>query len=80
LYNCTLAMFQAGGDDWDRWNGVVRDRLIGLQKTAGCNRGSWDATGYRANEAGRVCSTAWAILSLEVYYRFSKQENKPAEK
>ena len=36
LYNCTLAMFQAGGDPWERWNGIVRDAVLGNQLHDGC--------------------------------------------
>ena len=37
-YNCTLAMKTAGGANWDRWNKIVRDMVIDLQKPkdAGC--------------------------------------------
>ena len=41
-YNCSMAMFQVGGKPWERWNGAVRDRVIGLQVHGeGCDRGSW---------------------------------------
>ena len=28
FYNGTLAMFQAGGPEWKRWNNVIRDTLV----------------------------------------------------
>ena len=75
FYNGTLAMFQAGGQSWKRWNDVVRDSLVDRQcdEDEGCRRGSWDATGQWSPEGGRVYSTALAVLTLEVYYRYQSQ-------
>ena len=70
-YNCTLAMFQAGGEAWKRWNDVVRDTIVGLQRHEGCPRGSWDPDGRWGHEGGRIYSTALAALTLEVYYRYA---------
>jgi hypothetical protein len=73
-YNCTLAMYQAGGDAWERWNDLVRDRLEDLQIHEGCARGSWDpADRWGTAGGGRIYSTALAALTLEVYYRFAKE-------
>ena len=73
-YNCTLAMYQAGGDAWERWNDLVRDRLEDLQIREGCARGSWDpADRWGTAGGGRIYSTALAALTLEVYYRFAKE-------
>ena len=72
-YNCTLAMFQVGGTPWERWNAVVRDRIIGLQERQGCARGSWAPNSRWGNVGGRVYTTALAVLTLEVYYRFASQ-------
>jgi hypothetical protein len=75
-YNCTLAMFQAGGDNWKRWNDVVRDQLIAMQETdsALCSYGSWEPYGRWSPQGGRIYSTALAVLTLEVYYRYKSQE------
>lgn len=72
-YNCTLAMKTAGGANWDRWNNVVRDMVVGLQKPkeSGCERGSWDPDPRWGSQGGRVYSTALAVLTLEAYYRFA---------
>ena len=75
LYNCTLAMFQAGGESWDRWNRIVRDAVLGFQIHAGCARGSWNPGSDMGAQGGRVCSTAWAVLTLEVYYRFAREDD-----
>jgi hypothetical protein len=77
-YNGTLAMFQAGGPNWKQWNDVVRDTLIVQQCPADqeCRRGSWDPTGRWGPEGGRVYSTALAVLTLEVYYRYKSERAK----
>lgn len=67
LYNGTLAMFLAGGDAWDQWNHEVRDAVVSRQEKSGCARGSWN---HRYN---RTLDTAWAVLTLEVYYRYSTE-------
>ena len=73
-YNCTLAMHRVGGPDWDRWNNVVRDSVIDLQEgeQAGCARGSWSPNSKWGN-GGRIYTTALAVLTLEVYYRYARQ-------
>jgi len=78
FYNGTLAMFQAGGEPWKRWNDVVRDTLVDHQcdEDEGCRRGSWDPLGRWSPEGGRVYSTALAILTLEVYYRYQSERAK----
>jgi hypothetical protein len=70
-YNCTLAMFLAGGRPWERWNACVRDAVIALQDHAGCQRGSWGPTDRWGDRGGRIYSTALAVLTLEVYYRYA---------
>jgi hypothetical protein len=72
-YNCTLAMFQAGGRHWDRWNRVVRDTIVGLQQHSGCQRGSWDPICRWGKFGGRIYTTALAVLTLETYYRYTPQ-------
>ena len=47
-YNCSLAMFQAGGEPWNRWNEVIRSELIRLQRHDGC-----------AGEAGTRSPAMW---------------------
>ncbi len=74
-YNCTLAMFHAGGDTWQRWNGIIRDAIIDLQRDDGCSRGSWDPQSRWGAKGGRVYSTALATLCLEVYYRYATDDD-----
>lgn len=68
LYNCTLAMFLARGDAWNHWNSKVRDAIVSRQLKEGCARGSWFHN-YR-----QTLDTAWAVLALEVYYRYAPEE------
>jgi hypothetical protein len=69
-YYGTLAMFQYGGEPWQRWNQSLRDTLIRLQRKNGDHAGSWDPAGQWGSVGGRVYSTTLCVLSLEVYYRF----------
>jgi hypothetical protein len=74
-YNCTLAMFMAGGDTWDRWNKVIRDYVISLQVHGdNCDRGSWEPNDHWGGIGGRIYTTALGVLTLEVYYRFAREE------
>ena len=79
-YYGTLAMFQRGGEDWQRWNARLRDAVLPLQnreKTADGRKphayGSWQPYGANwgafGRMAGRVYTTAISVLTLEIYYR-----------
>jgi hypothetical protein len=77
LYLGTMAMFQMGGEHWQKWNSVVRDMLVNRQERSGEGDGSWppiDVCGSRGglpgSGASRVYSTAMASMCLEVYYRY----------
>ncbi|MFO0948642.1 MAG: prenyltransferase/squalene oxidase repeat-containing protein [Planctomycetota bacterium] len=69
-YYGTIAMFQLGGDHWDRWNDRLSRTLLATQKTSGHARGSWDPLQPFGIDGGRVFSTACSALCLEVYYRY----------
>ncbi len=80
-YYGTLSMFQYGGTAWDRWNGQVRDRIVGRQRTTGHQAGSWDPDESPwGTRGGRIYCTALATLTLEVYYRYLRLygEDEPA--
>ncbi|MDO4551847.1 MAG: carboxypeptidase regulatory-like domain-containing protein, partial [Planctomycetia bacterium] len=71
-YKCSLAMQQAGGRDWESWNNTVRDAIIRIQKTQGCEMGSWDPFHDEWGDfGGRVYTTALGALTLQVYYRYA---------
>lgn len=79
-YYGTLAMFQAGGERWERWNASLRDAILPLQireRTAKGEPkhafGSWPAYGRDwgkwGRRGGRIYATAIGVLTLEIYYR-----------
>ena len=71
-YYGTLAMFQMGGEHWERWNKNLKNVVIDNQIKEGCTEGSWDPKDPWGDEGGRVYSTALMTLCLEVYYRYPK--------
>jgi len=71
-YYGTLAMFQMGGEHWERWNKNLKTVVIDNQLKDGCTEGSWDPKDPWGEEGGRVYSTALMTLCLEVYYRYPK--------
>jgi hypothetical protein len=71
-YYGTLAMFQMGGGDWERWNKALKTVVIDNQIKDGCTRGSWEPKDPWCEEGGRVYATTLMTLCLEVYYRYPK--------
>lgn len=81
-YYATLALYQNGGPSWERWNALVRDQIVALQTTTGHKSGSWDPAVCRDrydSKGGRIYTTAIAILTLEVYYRYLRLYDAPKE-
>jgi len=64
-YYGTHAMYLHGGDEWAAWHEELVPILLVKQETDG----SWSPQGQRAKHEGRVVTTAWATLSLTVYYK-----------
>lgn len=75
LYYCyfaTQVMRNWGGQEWERWNGRLRDDLVAWQEQTGDAQGSWaprDRSDYSIS-GGRLLITSLATLTLEVYYRY----------
>lgn len=68
-YYATQVMHHVGGEKWEKWNKVMRDGLVQGQVMDGHEKGSWYTTGGHMGTAGRLGSTAFAAMILEVYYR-----------
>jgi len=60
-YYCSQAMYQAGGRYWQHWNETMTPTLIAKQLPDG----SWPG-----GAGGTVCSTAMALLAMEINYNF----------
>ena len=69
-YYATLALHQLGGEEWEKWNAMVREALVTSQRDDGPCAGSWDPRIRWGEYGGRVYATAMATLTLEVYYRY----------
>jgi hypothetical protein len=74
-YYATLAMYQVGGEPWNKWNKAMQTAIVDTQRkdTDFCMyKGSWDPEDPWGTDGGRVYSTACMALCLEVYYRYDK--------
>jgi hypothetical protein len=69
-YYATQIMRHYGGDEWEKWNEVMRDKMVNSQAKAGVDKGSWYIGGdHGARSGGRLYCTSMATMILEVYYR-----------
>jgi hypothetical protein len=68
-YYGSLALHQHGGAEWQAWNERTRELLLASQIQSGPFTGSWDPTDLWSRYGGRLYSTTFATLTLEVYYR-----------
>jgi hypothetical protein len=81
-YYATQVVHFFEGEEWKQWNegtkqkdgtrkGGMRDQLISSQNTKpGANEGSWEPDGgFIGRQCGRIGTTAFSLLTLEVYYR-----------
>ncbi|NUN49006.1 MAG: HEAT repeat domain-containing protein [Candidatus Brocadiae bacterium] len=69
-YYATLALFHHGGQAWDEWNAKMRACTLVTQAKTGHRKGSWDPVVWDGQWGGRVYTTAFNIMNLEVYYRY----------
>lgn len=67
----TLLLHHLQHDSWEHWNTRVRDHLIDTQATRGHESGSWHFKHRHGDVGGRLYTTAMAVMTLEVYYRYS---------
>jgi hypothetical protein len=69
-YYTTQVMRHWEGEEWKKWNAVMRDQLVNSQATKGHEEGSWFMDGdHGSKSGGRIYCTAMATMILEVYYR-----------
>ena len=64
-YGC-LSLFLHGGKPWQEWNAKMKPIFLKKQQA----NGTWKPEGRRAKKEGTTITTAWATLSLTVYYRY----------
>lgn len=68
-YYATQVLHHWGGQEWTRWNEVMREMLVSTQAKEGHEKGSWFFNGGHAGRGGRHFCTCMAAMTLEVYYR-----------
>jgi hypothetical protein len=70
-YYATQVMHHWGGEEWTRWNDVMRDYLVESQHRprTGHMAGSWDLADDFGDAGGRLYMTCLSVMTLEVYYR-----------
>ena len=68
-YYATQVMHHYGGEEWKKWNDVMREQLVSSQVTTGHAAGSWNLADPHGKTGGRLYMTCLATMTLEVYYR-----------
>lgn len=68
-YYATQVMHHWGGEEWEKWNAVMRDMLVKRQSLEGHAAGSWPVSGGHTGAGGRLLETCLSVMTLEVYYR-----------
>jgi hypothetical protein len=73
-YYATQVLRHYGGEEWEKWNSVLRDYLVKVQIPSGHQAGSWSIPNYEmaahdSEMGGRLYYTSLATMILEVYYR-----------
>ncbi len=70
-YYATQILHHRRGDDWPKWNEKMHDHLVRTQDDSNTHRaGSWYFADPHGQVGGRLYTTAMAVMTLEVYYRF----------
>jgi len=70
-YYNTQVYFMHGGKEWEGYNTKFQPRLLDSQQS----NGSWTIGGGKGAD-GVIMNSAWAILMLEVYYRYLPTTDK----
>ena len=80
-YYATQVLRHWEGEEWVKWNNVMRDQLINSQAKEGHEQGSWHFKrgDHGADIGGRLYCTTLATLVLEVYYRHLPIYRRPPE-
>jgi hypothetical protein len=72
-YYAAQVLRHYGGEQWDKFNVELRDWLVSSQSQSGGAKGSWHFPNSQSHrgpkEGGRLASTSFATMILEVYYR-----------
>jgi len=72
-YYAAQVLRHNGGSEWQEFNTELRDWLVAAQSQKPGEKGSWhfeEASGHTGPiEGGRLLSTSFATMILEVYYR-----------
>lgn len=68
-YYATQVMHHWGGETWQLWDDRMRPLLLSTQTLGGHADGSWYFPNRHTDQGGRLCGTALATMTLEVYYR-----------
>ena len=73
-YYNTQAFFMHEGKEWENYNKIFQPRLLDAQN----EDGSWlsKGVGGQGGADAQFLNTAWAILMLEVYYRYLPTTDK----
>ena len=69
-YYASLVLHHAKSEHWETWNKSLRDTLVRTQQKEGHEHGSWYFEDRHGQVGGRLYTTAMAVMTLEVYYRF----------
>ncbi len=72
-YYAAQVLRHHGGSQWESFNTELRDWLVATQSQDGGAKGSWHFPNSQSHkgplEGGRLASTSFATMILEVYYR-----------
>ena len=69
----SFAFYQLGGRHWREWSNALTKALVKSEWRVGEFAGSWDPDqDLQGRQRGRVYSTAMGMLTLEIYYRYTR--------